>query len=309
MTLRKVWIYFALLAVIVAIAYYLNLLRGTTPQPKILPYRSSQLEAPSGSYYTMYDEYGTPILQTGFAINSGDEFIDHDNRHYRIDSVDKWNAYAKLEDEKQAVNKVPLISGWMTGIAKAQGSKLVSIYHTHSDESFIPTQGVSSQPGHGAVYRVGEAMGIALSNAGINVDHNFTTHDPHDANAYARSRRTVFQLLKRRPDAIFDIHRDSAPSNAYFTYITGVESAKMMIVLGQQNVNFQTNLQFAKKIKAQADKAYPDLIRGIFIGHGNYNQDLYPRALLFEIGTDQLPEQLASDAASCLADIIALVLK
>ena len=39
-----------------------------------------------------------------------------------------------------------------------------------------------------------------------------TPHDPHDAMAYDRSRRTAAELLKKNPIALLDIHRDAVPA-------------------------------------------------------------------------------------------------
>ncbi len=308
MVLRRIWLFFAILVIIIGLAYLMASNSLKSPNPKPVPYRSSNQEAASGHYYTVTDKLGKIILQTGLPLKVGDEYIDSDNIHYRVVSINNWKAQADKVTFKSSSKA--FISQWLkTKTAAARPPMRVAIYHTHGDESFLPTQGVSSQPFHGAIYRIGDALAASLNNSGITVDHNYTPHDPHDAYAYTRSRRTVFQLLKLGPSAVFDIHRDSAPSNAYFTYITGVESGRVMIVVGRQNPNMMRNLSFAQDVKNAADRIYPGLIRGIFIGHGDYNQDLAPSSLLFEIGTDQLPEQMASDAATLLGDVLGQVLK
>ena len=135
-------------------------------------------------------------------------------------------------------------------------------------------------------YSLGTALSVAIyatvlqTNVAISsVSVSYTHLNPHDINAYSRSRRTSVQALKDTPEAIFDIHRDSAPLSAYMTTINGVETAQVMIVIGRSNPNMNANLEFARQIKATADKIYPGLMRGIYMGRGDYNQDLYPRAL------------------------------
>lgn len=76
------------------------------------------------------------------------------------------------------------------------------------------------------------------------------------------------------------------------------------MVIGRSNPKMKTNLAYARKIKARADKLYPGLVRGIFMGRGDYNQDLYPTAILFEIGTDKISQDLAENAARCLGDVL-----
>jgi stage II sporulation protein P len=65
---------------------------------------------------------------------------------------------------------------------------------------------------------------------------------------------------------------------------------------------------FAWQLKANADKKYPGLIKGIFYGKGNYNQDLYPRTILVEAGTYTNSRYRAQDGANILADVIATTL-
>ncbi|HBQ87583.1 MAG TPA: stage II sporulation protein P, partial [Syntrophomonas sp.] len=81
-------------------------------------------------------------------------------------------------------------------------------------------------------------------------------------------------------------------------------TSRVMIVVGRSNPNTKTNLQYARLIKNRADRLHPGLMRGIFMGKGDYNQDLYPTALLFEIGTEGISLDEAQKAAACLSDAI-----
>ena len=303
MNIRKPWILFVALGVIVGIAYTMTSWFPGTPQSK--PFQSG-MEAKPGTYYTLGDSTGQTILQTGFPVAVGDEFIAEDNTRYRVSSLEDWNGTMERIIKKKSTRKglTAIIERALAVQAGANPPVRVAIYCTHSDESYLPSQGQESKTGSGSIFRVGYALASSLVDDGFTVDQSFAVHDPHDINAYTRSRRTLLQLLKDGPTAAFDIHRDSAPAEAYMTYITGVEVSKVMIVVGRQNPNMNANMAFAEAVKKRADELYPDLIRGIFIGRGSYNQDLSPRALLFEIGTSELPEQYAQNAANCLGDVI-----
>ncbi|MGE5415597.1 MAG: stage II sporulation protein P [Acidobacteriota bacterium] len=307
MTYKKNYILF--LTVIASIVLIITIYNNKANNIRLFPSKTVQWEAPGGHYYSLVDQNGQIILQTGLKVNPGDEFIDHHNMHYRVTSISGWNCSTEAIEDVPAINTSSIVNWIGDHPALAETTPHVALYHTHSDESYTPTQGVPSQPGHGSIFQVGSALTDSLSKSGITVYHDFTPHDPHDTHAYMRSRRTAFRLLKLNPTALFDIHRDSAPPEPYITYITGIESAKVMIVVGRQNPRMAANIAFARQIKDKADGIYPDLIRGIFIGQGNYNQDLGPRALLFEIGTERLPEQMALDAARCLGDVISSILK
>lgn len=305
---RYVWIFFTVLIVLMAAAYIINAMLPQNPKPYLL--KTNTGETNNGEYYTVRDEKGTTIFQTGLAVHIDDRYISENNVEYVVIKINGMNAQATIVQNQDATtsninnNEASQISFNQTIPAVAAKASHVVIYHTHSDESYIPSDGKASQPGKGGVFAVGDALTETLKNAGISVTHSKESHGPHDINAYHRSRRTATQLLKEQPDAIYDVHRDSAPAKAYYTTINGTNSSRIMMVVGMSNPNMKTNLAYAKRIKSRADKLYPGLVRGIFMGRGDYNQELYPTAILFEIGTDQISKDLAENAARCLGDVL-----
>jgi len=267
-------------------------------------------------YFTLFDELGKELLFTGHVVSVGDEFIAEDNRHYRVVSVDGdycHTEYLGVADLEAALEQPSLwsrLTSWIPRLsfAQTQASNQIAIYHTHSSESYIPTDGNETTPGRGGIYQVGAALARALEQQNFSVEQDMTSHEPHDARAYERSRRTASRLLQKRPLAIFDIHRDSAPPEAYEKRLDGEELTQVMLVVGRQNPQFNSNLAFAKSIKAAADKQVPGLIRGIFMAQGKYNQDMHPRAMLFEIGAQTNDREAAERAAAKLASVLPAVL-
>ncbi len=76
---------------------------------------------------------------------------------------------------------------------------------------------------------------LALQELGLQTAHNTTSHDPHDAMAYTRSRRTAAELLRQRPMALFDIHRDAVPpKDLYVASVKGEKVAKLTLVVGRE---------------------------------------------------------------------------
>ncbi|HRW13380.1 MAG TPA: stage II sporulation protein P [Syntrophomonas sp.] len=305
---RYIWIFFIILLVVMAAAYIINTLLPENPKPYL---KTSTGETTSGNFYTVRDEKGMTIFQTGLAVHIDDRYISENDVEYVVIKIDGLNAQASIVQTQDKPNlelndhitssTLRLNQAVPTVVAKPTH---VVMYHTHDDESYIPTDGKASQPAQGGVLKVGEALTKTLKNAGVSVTHNQDSHGPHDVNAYHRSRRTAVQLIKEQPDAILDIHRDSAPVKAYYTTINGIDCARVMIVIGRSNPNMKTNLAYARQIKASADKLYPGLCRGIFMGRGDYNQDLYPTAILFEIGTEKISRNLAENSARCLGDVL-----
>lgn len=153
-------------------------------------------------------------MQTGISVNVSDEFISEDNTRYLVTGVNGQEALAvpKTEVETAAPSGgIKPVSRETIPVLAANNPRHVVIYNTHTDESYVPSSGAESQPGAGDVYQVPATLGAALEYSEVSVSQSTNAHDPHDINAYSRSRRTVAQLLKQQPDAAFDIHRDSAP--------------------------------------------------------------------------------------------------
>jgi stage II sporulation protein P len=310
---RYIWLFFSILITIMVGAYILNTMNAPyLPKPYAL--RSDESEQ-TNSYYVVKDTLGGTILETGLPVQVDDQYIDEHNVRYIVLKVDGKNAVADIVSKKEdSANNSPGVSAMNLSYSKksipaqATPGTHVVIYHTHTDESYVPTSDQASQPGAGDIFTVGDILTDSLQKSGVSVSHSLAPHDPHDINAYHRSRKTVAQLLKEQPDAAFDIHRDSAPASAYATSINGVDTSRVMIVVGRSNPNMNTNLQYAQKMKAEADSLYPGLIRGIFMGQGSYNQDLYPTALLFEVGTETISLELAENGVQFLGDVIARVI-
>lgn len=256
----------------------------------------------TNNFITVTDTTGNVILQTGISVHIQDEFIDEQNHVYIITELQGTSAIAEYVRE-EALNS-ELMETISVQASFQQEQQLVGVYHTHTDESYIPSDGKSSKRGNGSILLVGEAFTRRLAELGYQTDHDKTLHDPHDANAYHRSRRTVMKLLQKQPTALFDLHRDSAPAQVYNYQIDGQPATKLLLVVGRQNQYKNTTLNFAKTIKAAADAKYKGLIRGIFIAKGGYNQDLAPRSILVEMGTQYNSREAAERSAALFADLV-----
>ncbi|MBE5799984.1 MAG: stage II sporulation protein P [Clostridiales bacterium] len=241
---------------------------------------------------------------------------------YRIKEVSGTQAIAERAGEEA----MPDVSWLDTGLAqpvfaaeddgvptssgdKSGDRKLIAMYVTHSDESYVPSDGTQSIEGQGGIYDVARDFRDALQERGIDVILDESTHLPHDSGAYRRSRRTAERLLQNRPDAIIDIHRDGIPDpEEYETTIGGKNASQVRLLVGRSNQNSEVNRAFAKQIKAVADKKYPGLIKDIFIGKGNYNQDLSPNAILLEFGTHTISKERVLGSTDVMADVVSTTL-
>ena len=74
------------------------------------------------------------------------------------------------------------------------------------------------------------------------------------------------------------------------------------------NQHSAVNREFAKEIKQVADRQYPGLVKDIFIGKGNYNQDLSPNAILLEFGTHTIDKDRVLASTEMMADVVSTTL-
>lgn len=255
--------------------------------------------------WIMINKTGKAIFETAHALTIGDEYIAEDNTHYRVVGISGNKA------QVETLGKVALMDGNTLEAAMNRTSTrggVIGIYQTHTDESYVPTSGRSSKIKGGDILRVGAALEAALKRQGYRVIHSDANFAPHDGGAYHRSRREAVRLLKDRPIAIIDVHRDAGiPAHLYSTDINGKAATKVTLVVGRQNQNRISNFDFAKAIKNAADTRHPGLIKGILWAHGNYNQDLGPRAILMEFGSDKNSLREAERSASAIASALPAV--
>ncbi len=265
----------------------------------------------SSDCFVVYDadEPTKVVFMKGDGIQVDDEYISSDNNHYVIQSVN--------EEEKTAVAKftetvkMPVFNITKKGnieAVNASTGKRIGLYHTHNDECYNDADGTDSIYGKGGIHDIGAKFKNNLENLGVTVFYSEALHLPHDSGAYTRSEQTASQLLKNDLDAIFDIHRDATPRSEYITTVNGEKMSKVRMVVGSANVKSGINKEFALNIKAYADQVYPGLIKDIYIGKGGYNQQLSPRAMLFEMGTNTIEKSLVEKSVVPLTKTIDVVL-
>lgn len=267
---------------------------------------SFELERRDGGYYSFIDnETGQEIDQTARVVFEGDQLILSDNSLYEVEKIEGDQVFCVFKRKEEIAGKDLAVISAQNNLLAKQGDGSIAIYSTHTAESYVPTSGTDSKPGRGDILEVGQVIGNVLKKRGINANVSLNKHDPHDANAYQRSRRTAAQLLKTRPNTIIDVHRDGVPDPKFYARkIDGNDATQVRLVVGRQNQNMQANLDYAKQMKAFYDENKPGLIKGIFIAKGNYNQDLAPRSILIEVGTHTNSLQAANNGAGTFASLL-----
>ncbi len=262
-------------------------------------YAENNLALIEKDVYKVYDTKNNYIFSIAMGISSGDRYISTDNIEYIIEKVTNKKASAKK------IGKVNLLANIDEKLVLKPdiSKKTIAIYHTHNDESYVP--GSVSKQGYGEIHEIGAIIKERLEKKNINVIHSKNLHLPHDGAAYERSRATSMELTRKNPVAIFDIHRDAIPDkDEYTATVDGKKISQIRLVIGRQNPNYKNNDQFARQLKAAADKTHPGLIKDIFYGGGSYNQQFNSNSLLLEFGTHLSDINEAQKSAIIFSDTI-----
>lgn len=266
----------------------------------------------SKNYFTIYEDASKQkvLFLRGEEVSVGDNYLSHDNKLYEIESVDVKNKFAIAKFLKEeTLPKITIKDAASSkDSASAKVSKKVGVYHTHNDESYFTPDGIDSVYGKGGIHDVGKKFVSSLNELGIKTNYLEGLHLPHNSGAYTRSQVTASSLIDSGVQAIFDLHRDSTKRSEYLTKVDGKQMSSVRMVIGRSSKNYEENKKFAYTIKAYADEVYPGLIKDIYTGKGNYNQGLTTRAMLFEMGCENIEKDLVLKTTPYLAKVVDVVL-
>ncbi len=269
-------------------------------------------EQEDGTWFSLVDEEGNLLMQTANTVYTGDLYINANNLRYIVEEIEGRTALCRYDgiEEMPTLNPATQQADLLAAIADQGTNDLptIAIYHTHDDESYVPSDGTESIRGDGGIYDVGEELKSELESMGFQVLYSEAKHDPHDVNAYNRSRETAASLLRDGSDVLIDVHRDAVPPENYATEIDGEAATKIKLVVGKSNPNQTSNMEFAKTLKAAMDEKEPGLSAGIYEGKGDYNQDLTPRAILIEVGAHTNSKEEAKNGVVAFAQSLPLAL-
>lgn len=180
----------------------------------------------------------------------------------------------------------------------------VLIYSTHTSEGYSDG---------GTVVDVAHALQKNLQDEyGIMTVVSDKVHDsPEWYKSYANSRETAAQLLADYPEAklIIDLHRDSGVTKAASTLeVDGENMAKLLLVVGSnltmEHPNWEANLATAERVGACITEVNSEILKGVRVQQGRYNQHLTDKAILLEVGTDLNTQAEAEAATKVVAEAI-----
>ena len=205
-------------------------------------------------------------------------------------------------------------------------TKNILIYHTHTCESYTPTENYKYKKSGNFrtkdlncnMARVGTELAKYMKHYGYNVIHDTTIYDSSYSESYDRSLKGVAKLLEENKgtDILFDIHRDAIGDSSYAptVKIGDEEAAQMMFVIGSngggsEHDNWNENLKFAIKIQEKANELYPGLFKSIVLRNSRYNQHLAKAASIIEVGATGNTMEQCLNSMKYLAKVLSEVMK
>ena len=237
------------------------------------------------------------IQKMNFGHYDGTQYFDLDGGGQVRNGSDEWDNASLYAESK----KSPDFS-----FQTSEGQPLVLIYHTHTTESYEPSdrdfydasfQSRTTDPSK-SVVAVGDRICAELEKAGIPYIHDTLLHDYVSYNeAYDSSRTTVKELLAKYPSIkiALDIHRDGLQREdgtrlSPVAEIAGRDAAQIMIISGCDDGSlglpeYIKNFHFACALQQQLESSCPGLTRPILFDYRHYNQDLTTGSLLIEVGS------------------------
>lgn len=202
----------------------------------------------------------------------------------------------------------------------------VLIYHTHATEAYTPSGKDTYQPSgeyrtrdrNQSVVRVGTELAKVLKARGIGVLHiTDIFDDPAYNGSYGRSLAAAEQALKKYPDikVTIDLHRDAILTKdgkqfRVASTIGGQDVAQLMLVVGTdasglEHPHWRNNMNFAVNLQADANGAYPGLMRDVNLRAQRFNTHLRSGSLLLECGSSGNTLQEAIRSVQMFGEILA----
>ena len=203
----------------------------------------------------------------------------------------------------------------------------IVIYHTHSHEAYTLEEGQSyvptgeqrtADPAYN-IMAVGEALAQALEEKGFTVIHDTTDHEPPKlGTAYVRSLETIEAIAAAHTEPLLflELHRDAYNTGIDPACVTvdGEELARILFVIGsgegtegnQFSVrpDYEKNYALAQSLLEQLGTVDPQLVRGISLKTGRYNQHIGDWNILVEMGHNANTLSQALHTVPYLADAI-----
>ncbi|MBR3613634.1 MAG: stage II sporulation protein P [Clostridia bacterium] len=246
-----------------------------------------------------------------------------------ISQNNKTDTYTDVYKNVKIKNesKYTLTQEMLTPNLEFSNKKDLIIYHTHTCESYTPTD-FNNYEATGNfrttdlnynVTRVGKELSNLLIDKGFSVTHDVTYHDyPAYTGSYTRSLKTIKNIIANNSSQlVIDLHRDALGSNSSYAprvQIGEEVAAQLMFVIGTnggglEHSKWLNNFKLAIKIQEKANEMYPGLFKPIILRNSRYNQHVTTGACIIEVGATGNTLEECNISMKYLAKVIEKVME
>ncbi|MDP5273057.1 stage II sporulation protein P [Chengkuizengella axinellae] len=268
-----------------------------------------------------------PEMEKNFEFKNNDTYLPELDQiietHSPMNSKEPSNESAEEGQNSTLEFKENIDSS--TDVMAVNGNPLIMIYHSHNRESWLPALGLplDSDPD---IYAFDESVNVTLlgkrleeslkryqvESISSDVDYRTTITNYEKSESYHYSSKTLEETAVVNPtlNYFIDIHRDAQSRDITTASIEGLEYAKILFIVGEENPNWKENEQIAHEIHEKLESEYPGISRGILpkssdSGHGEYNQSISPNSILIELGGAYNTLEESYRTVDVLAEIVA----
>lgn len=273
------------------------------------------------TYNTLYKHY-IKTLSTEKVINK--IINDSKNNTQKDTFFDKYNSpeyLLKITLNLDLYDEIkPLSTNTLNTIEKHE-NKQILIYNTHDTEKYldnrfnvyniVPDVKLASNILEEKLTDLGITTYVERTNISSILKNNNWTY----SKSYQASRTLIEPLLKdNKYNLIIDLHRDSSQLSKTYLEYNNKPYAKIMFVIGTENINYQENLNLSTKLNTIIEQKIPGISRGIIKKGGSgvngiYNQDLSPNLLIIELGGQYNKIEDINNTIEVLAESILILLE
>ncbi len=149
-----------------------------------------------------------------------------------------------------------------------------------------------------------------MNSLGIKTIHSDQVNDTIYDEAYDNSFEVAQNMLEENPTIriLLDVHRDGLPPQVRksIVRIDDKDTAKILIVLGQNNPTWERNDQVANSIIEIAEDTYPGFFSNMirYASKARYNQHLTNGAILLEVGSQLNTAEEVMNTVQPLAEVL-----
>lgn len=214
---------------------------------------------------------------------------------------------ANYNSQENNDNDVPVIN--------VETSPLVYIYNTHQTEKYNSSLDVNiNYSVLDASYLLQEKLkkyNISSVVESGSIKDILDTNNWNYASSYKVSRMYLENAKKNIPSLKYfiDLHRDSVNKKISTVEINGKSYARILFVLGLENLNYEENKKVMQFMDSFLNTNYPGLSRGILERQGAgvngvYNQDFSSNCVLIEVGGEYNTTEEVTNTIEVIAEMI-----